>query len=102
MGYFTIDLPADRKGEVRFGKIVRKAGNFFDLFRRKTRDREVRTGYIVKVHLDAGDEKIYHLLKSKEDEWLTDGSAGFQVAEDDEISLAIKKAIDEHEHQKAK
>jgi hypothetical protein len=100
MGHFTIDLPAERKGEVRFGKIVRKTANFFDLFRRRKSNREERTGYIIKIDPAVGDKKLYHLLRSGNGEWLTESDGGFQITEDDEISIAIKQAIDEYENQK--
>jgi hypothetical protein len=102
MGHFTIDLPTERKGEVRFGKIVRKTANLFDLFRRRGYNREERTGYIIKIDPAAGDKKVYHLLRSCEGEWLTEGDGGFQIAKDDEISIAIKQAINEYENQKVR
>jgi len=95
MGYFTIDLPGKIKGEVRFGKVMRKVklSDLFDLFSKKGPKREERRGYIVKI----GEVQLYRLLRTKEGEWLNDGDSGFPVAEDDEISLAIKKAIEEYE-----
>lgn len=102
MGHFTIDLPAERKGEVRFGKIIKKTVNFFDLFRRREYNRDERTGYIIKIDPAAGDKKVYHLLRSREGKWLTEGDGGFQIAEDDEISIAIKQAIDEYDNQKVR
>jgi hypothetical protein len=102
MGHFTIDLPAERKGEVRFGKIVKETANFFDLFRRRGYNREEKTGYIIKIDSAAGDKKVYHLLRSGKGEWLTESDGGFLIAEEDEISIAIKQAIDEYENQKVK
>jgi hypothetical protein len=102
MGHFTIDLPTERKGEVRFGKIVKKTATFFDLFRRRGYNREEKTGYIIKIDPTVGDKKVYYLLRSGKGEWLTEGDGGFQIAEDDEISIAIKQAIDEYENQKVR
>lgn len=102
MGHFTIDLPAERKGKVRFGKILRETVNFFDLFQRRGYNKEERTGYIIKIAPAAGDKKIYHLLRSGKGEWLTESGGGFQIAEDDEISIAIKLAIDEYENQRVR
>jgi hypothetical protein len=95
MGYFTIDLPGRIKAEVRFGKVMKKVilPNLFDLFRMKGAKKEERRGYIVKI----GEGQLYRLLRTKEGVWLNDSDSGFPVAEDDETSLAIKKAIEEYE-----
>ena len=95
MGHFTIDLPGRIKGEVRFGKVMRKVmlPNLFGLFGNKAPKREERRGYIVKI----GEGQLYHLLRTKEGEWLNESDSGFPVAKDDETSLAIKKAIEEYE-----
>jgi hypothetical protein len=95
MGYFTIDLPGNIKGEVRFGKVTRKliSINPFTLFKRKGPKREERRGYIVKI----AEGQLYRLLRTKDGEWLNESDSGFQTAKDDEISLAIKKAIEEYE-----
>jgi hypothetical protein len=99
MGYFTIDLPSGKRGEVRFGKIFKKSVNFFDLFRKKGVNREEKTGYIVKIEPAPVNRKLYRLLKSKEGEWLKESDGGFPVETDDETSIAIKKAIDGYEKQ---
>jgi hypothetical protein len=95
MGYFTIDLPGKIKGEVRFGKVMRKfvSVNLFDFFRKKGTKRDERRGYIVKI----GEGQLYRLLRTKEGEWLNESDSGFQVDKNDETSLAIKKAIEEYE-----
>ena len=95
MGYFTIYLPGEIKGEVRFGKVIRKlvSLNLFDLFRKRGPKREERKGYIVKI----GEGQLYRLLRTKEGERVNESDGGFLVAEDDETSLAIKKAIEEYE-----
>ena len=95
MGYFTIDLPGKTKAEVRSGKVMRKviSSNLFDLFSRKGLKREERRGYVVKT----GEGQLYRLLRSKEGEWLNESDSGFPVADEDETSLAIKKAIEEYE-----
>ncbi|MDO6432655.1 hypothetical protein Q4E93_18765 [Flavitalea sp. BT771] len=95
MGYFTIDLPGNIKGEVRFGKVMRKliSINPFNLLKRNGLKREERRGYIVKI----AEGQLYRLLRTMEGEWLNESDSGFQVAKDDETSLAIKKAIEQYE-----
>ena len=90
MGYFTIDLPDAGKAEVRTGRIIRKSLNIFHLFRRK----EVRVGYLVNM----GGRECYRLLRTKEGQWLKEGNEGFQPTEEDETSIALKKAIEAYEH----
>ena len=45
------------------------------------------------------DQKEYRLLKTKEGEWTSEDDGGFRVTPDDQISIAIKKAIDNYESQ---
>jgi hypothetical protein len=90
MGYFTIELPDAGMAEVRTGRIIRKSLNIFHLFRRK----EIRIGYMVKI----GERECCRLLRTKEGQWLKEGNAGFQPTEEDEISIALKKAIEVYEH----
>ncbi len=88
MGYFSIILPDERRAEVRFGKIIKKSVHFFDLFRNSKKNREEKTGYIVKIE-PPGDKQLYHFLKSQQGEWLSEGDAGFAVNEHDEISVEM-------------
>lgn len=95
MGYFTIDLPGNIKGDVRFGKVMRKftSINPFKLFKRKGHKREEWRGYIVKI----AEGQLFRLLRTKEGEWLKESDSGFQITKDDETSLIIKKVIEEYE-----
>ncbi len=49
-----------------------------------------------------GDKQFYRLLKSQQGEWLNESDAGFAVSEHDEISVAIKNAIDKFEMHQSK
>ncbi len=74
--------------------------NFFDLFfLGKKFNGEERIGYIFKVKPAGEGWNEYRLLKTKEGKWLQKGEARFQVGEDNDITLHIKKEIDNHENQ---
>jgi hypothetical protein len=96
MGYFKIALPGNRNAAVSFGTVVRASLNPFHIFRKAKHRHHVRTGYIIIVNSPVEDPKVYHLLKSNEGQWLPEGDNGFQVSADDEISMVLKKAIDEY------
>ena len=97
MGHFTISLPNNQQGDVRWGTI-RKKVLFLSLFRSNKLKNEEKKGYIVKVEPATKDQKEYRLLKAKEGEWTSEDDGGFRVTPDDQISVVIKKAIDDYEN----
>jgi hypothetical protein len=64
MGHFTITLPNNQQGDVRWGTL-RKKTTLLNLFKAKKPDNEIRKGYIVKVASADSDQKEYRLLKLK-------------------------------------
>jgi|SRR5205809_3970510 len=98
MGHFTVALPNNQQVDVRWGTI-RKKSLFLDLFRKNRLNNEVKKGYIVKIEPASKDQKEYRLLKTKEGQWTFEDDGGFGVTPDDQISLAIKSAIDNYESQ---
>jgi 23S rRNA maturation-related 3'-5' exoribonuclease YhaM len=98
MGHFTITLPNNLQGDVRYGTIKKKS-LFLDLFKTKKLNNEVKKGYIIKIEPTSTEPNEYRLLKTKEGKWTTDDDGGFQVTPDDEISASIKSAIDNYESQ---
>jgi hypothetical protein len=98
MGQFTITLPNDQQAEVRFGTI-RKKSLFLGLFKKSRLNNEVKKGYIVKIEPSPHDKKEYRLLKTQEGKWTSEDNEGFRVTVDNEISVAIKNAIDKYESQ---
>lgn len=96
MGHFTITLPNNQQGDVRWGTIKRET-LFLNLFRGNKLKNEEKRGYIVKVASVPSNPKEYRLLKTKEGEWTSESNKGFQVTPDDEMGVAIKKAIDHYE-----
>jgi len=98
MGHFTINLPNNLQGDVRFGTIKKKS-LFWDFFRTKKSNDDIKTGYIIKIEPTSTDHNEYRLLKTKEGKWSSEDAGGFQVSPDDEISIAIKSAIDNYESQ---
>ena len=87
MGYFTINLPNYKKGDVRFGP-VKKMKTISHRFRRRNFENE-QPAYIVKVDFGLVNERIYYLLKSKEGFWLDELQ--------NEATSEIKSKIDEYE-----
>ncbi len=98
MGHFTITLPNNQQGDVRWGTI-RRSSLFLNIFKRNKSNYEIKKGYIVKVEPTSTEQKEYRLLKTKEGNWISKDDGGFQVTPDDEISVSIKKAIDNYENQ---
>ena len=88
MGYFTINLPNYKKGDVRFGP-VKKMKTISHRFRRKNFESD-QPAYIVKVDFGLVNERIYYLLKSKDGFWLDELQ--------NEATSVIKNKIDEYEH----
>jgi hypothetical protein len=97
MGHFTITLPNNQQGVVRWGTI-RKKVLFLNLFRSNKLKDEEKKGYIVKIEPATKGQKEYRLLKTKEGEWTSEDDVGFQVTPDDLVSVVIKKAIDNYEN----
>jgi len=89
MGHFTIDLPENKKGEVRWGTVSKVRFSFFH----KSKS-ESKKGYIVNVS-DAKGKMVYHLFKSIHGEWSKDPDGGFGLDED--MLILIKDAIIEKE-----
>lgn len=87
MGYFTIKLPGNKKGDVRYGPI-KKMKKLSHRFQRKNFEEE-QPAYIVKVDAGLLSERIYYLVRTKDGEWV----APIQ----DELSAAIKNTIDKNE-----
>ena len=98
MGHFTITLPNNLRGDVRWGTIKKKS-LFLDLFTTKKLNNEVKKGYIIRIEPTATGPNEYRLLKTKEGKWTSEDDGGFQVTPDDEITASIKTAIDNYEHQ---
>jgi hypothetical protein len=98
MGHFTITLPNNQQGDVRWGTITKKS-LFLNLFRKNRLDNEVKKGYIIKIEPAPEDHKEYRLLKTKAGEWTSQDNEGFRVTPEDQTSVAIKKAIDNYESQ---
>src|SRR5689334_431761 len=98
MGHFTITLPNNLQGNVRWGTIKKKS-LFFDLFKSKKSNNEVKKGYIIRIEPTTTEHKEYRLLKTMEGKWTSEDVGGFQVTPDDEIGASIKSAIDNYESQ---
>jgi hypothetical protein len=89
MGHFTIDLPGNKKGDIRWG-IVSKMQ--FPFFRRNK--SESKQGYIVNVS-DTDGKIEFRLFKSQNGEWSKDPDGKSEL--DNETLIFIKNAIIEKE-----
>ena len=92
MGHFTIRLPNNRLGDVRWGKVRKIALPFGWLFKN---DKDAKTGYVIKVSEGLGNESEYRLFKTKDGRWFHDPD-GMRPVED-EAAIAIKQAIEHQE-----
>jgi hypothetical protein len=96
MGYYTITLPHNIEGEVRWRKMIKKSISFTHLFLPwKKAKQEVKTGYVVKLKSAFVNETEYQLFKTNEGDWFQDAHGKVEVNEP--IILAIKRAIENYE-----
>ena len=96
MGQFTIALPNNLQGDVRWGSLKRKTFSL-NPFTWKKFKSEVKRGYIVRIDSPENGQKEYRLLKTMEGAWSADEVGGFNLSPEDENTEAIKIAIDHHE-----
>jgi hypothetical protein len=89
MPHFTIDLPENKKGDVRWGKVVKMHFSFF----RKSKS-ESKRGYVVNVS-DSNGKMEYRLFKSQNGRWSKDPDGQNEL--DDKMLMLIKDAIIEKE-----
>ncbi|HEY4936885.1 MAG TPA: hypothetical protein VII44_09910 [Puia sp.] len=85
MGHFIIDLPENKKGDVRWGMLHKMQ---FSFFRKNKSDSKI--GYIVNVS-DSNGKMEYRLFKSQNDEWSKDPEGKMEL--DDNTLTLIKNAI---------
>jgi hypothetical protein len=85
MGHFTIDLPENKKGDVRWGKVAKIQ---FSLFHKSK--SESKRGYIVHV-TNPNSKTEYRLFKSQTGEWFKDPEGKNEL--DDNTLIQIKNAI---------
>ena len=90
MGHFTIDLPDNKQGDVRWGS-VRKLQLNLNIFSKHKPKTEAKTGYKVRVTPD----EAFELFKSEGGEWTKDADGNIPL--NDEPLLSIKRAIIEKE-----
>lgn len=97
MAQFFIELPNNRRGNVRTGiKRKEQKSLLHVLLPWKKINEEEKLAYIVEVN-PADDIREYRLLKTKDGKWLQEGEDKWLCEGDGKLNLLIKKAIDEHE-----
>ena len=94
MGQFNISLPDNRKGEVRWGKVV-KTASLLRLLPWVKGNVEEKTGYVIKVEPLVANETEFRLFRTKGGGWYQDEDG--RIGLEGETILAIKKAIEAHE-----
>jgi hypothetical protein len=93
MGHFTIQLPENKLGEVRFGTI-KKNKIIPSLFQKNKLKPDSKTGYFVRVNNNNNPEE-YWLFKSKDGKWSTDINGEKEI--DSYIYMYISYFISEKE-----
>ena len=94
MGHFTIELPENKIGDVRWGVVKKK--QLFPFFRKNK--SESKQGYIVNVS-DTDGKIEFRLFKSQNGEWSKDPEG--KIGLDNETLIFIKNAIIEKELKEA-
>jgi hypothetical protein len=93
MGLFTIELPENKHGDVRWGMVSKKM-SLFSLFRKNK--SESKRGYIINI-TSPNSKTEYRLFKSRNEEWSKDPEGENEL--DDNTLILIKNAIIEKEKQ---
>jgi hypothetical protein len=93
MAHFTISLPGNRLGDVWCGKVRKFELPFRWLF---AKNRNEKTGYIIKVHSGGATRSEYRLFKTKSGTWFQDADETQQI--EDATAIAIKEAIEQKEN----
>ena len=91
MGHFTIDLPENKKGDVRWGTMSKMQFSFF-----RGNKSESKRGYIVNV-TDDKSKTEYRLFKSRNGEWSKDPEGKIQI--DDNTLILVRNAIIKRENE---
>ena len=94
MGHFTIKLPENKLGDVRYG-IVRRKGIHLNLFSKQKVKLEPKIGYRVIVADNEKQSEVYWLYKSKDGRWTTDVEGTKDI--DSYIYMYMKYFISEQE-----
>jgi hypothetical protein len=89
MGHFMIDLPKNKKGNVRWGMVNKMQ---FSLFRKNK--SESKRGYIVSLS-DSDSKTEYRLFRSPNGEWFKDPEGKEEL--NDSNLIHIRNAITEKE-----
>jgi hypothetical protein len=96
MGYFTINLPNNIQGEVRWGKVSKLDKQLFKvLLPWKKFNQESKTGYIIKLKSAFVNETKYRLFRTEAGQWSQDADGKVEINEP--IALSIRRAIEIHE-----
>jgi hypothetical protein len=94
MGHFTIKLPENKLGDVRYG-MVRKKVIHLNLFSKHKVNPETKIGYRVMVGEKKSNPEVYWLYKTKAGRWTTDVEGKKDI--DSYIYMYIKYFISEKE-----
>lgn len=97
MGHFTIQLPTGQKADVWRGFARKKQLSLLSLFRGKNLKVDEKIAYIIKIRSFLEGQQEYRLMKTKDGVWVADEDGFFAVENDDQVSLLIKRTIDEYE-----
>ena len=93
MGHFTVQLPTGEQADVREGVIRKKIISLRSIFGGQKTAPDKKRAYIIHV-----GQKEYRLLRSMDGVWLTEGMGNFVPTEEDTLSTALKKEIQQHEN----
>jgi hypothetical protein len=90
MGYFTIDLPENKKADVRWGTVFKKHFLLFGKRKPKSENEFPKKGYIIHVP-DSSGKIEYRLFRSSGGKWSTDVDG--KVEPEENLLIQIKNAI---------
>jgi len=108
MAHYTVNLPGNMHADVKQGKVFKKMMRLDKHWPWIKFKGEERTGYVITIDDSSAGSQQYCMLKTIEGTWtsMEGAQAGasvkiqgkWQPVADDQVTLAIKKAIDAYEN----
>jgi hypothetical protein len=108
MARYTINLPGNIPADVRQGKVINKSIGLVKHWPWLRFRGEEKTGYVVTVEAGNKQGMQYHLLKANDGSWPAGATNELDIAvkiqgkwqtiEEDQVTTAIKQAIDAYEN----